>query len=300
MGVLTRRLPVRAAVAAALAALPACAAGPGLDGICALGEPERWSLPSEIDEASGLAVSRTHAGLVWTHNDGDEGVLYGLELPAGGGRARVVARVQVPGPFQDVEDLDMGPCGEGWCLYLADTGDNAERRDRVTVVVVAEPAPGDSVSEPGAVRRLALTFPDGPRDVEAMVVLGGAVHLLSKGRSGPPTWYRAPADAGAGPHVLQPLGSVGVDRPATPDMITGAALLPGPDGRVLVRSYQGLEVHDLGGATVRRVAGPVTIRHLGEPQGEAVAVTPDTALLLASEAGPMGRGGGVIRLRCAG
>jgi hypothetical protein len=287
----------------------ACAGGGGdWAELCAVGEAEAWALPAEIPEASGLAVSRTHDGLVWTHNDGPAGVLYGLELPPGGGEAHIVARVRVPGPFRDVEDLELARCADGWCLYLADTGDNREVRGHAVVVRVPEPAPGDTAVAREHVWRLELVFPDQPRDVEALVVADDEVILLlSKGRSSPPTWYRVPA-AGSTRRTLEVLGSVGQDRPEIAEQITAATAV---GNTMVVRSYRSLEVHELGdgagrgeaagrggASAARRVAGPRSIAHLAEPQGEALAVGPDGALLLASEAGPLGGAGGVLRLQC--
>lgn len=322
----------------------ACAGGGGgsdWGGLCLTGEVEAWTLPAEIPEASGLAVSRTHDGLVWTHNDGPEGVLYGLELPPGGGEARIAARVRVPGPFRDVEDLELAPCADGWCLYLADTGDNREVRDHAVVVRLPEPAPGDTVVSREHIWRLELVFPDQPRDVEALAVLEGeAILLLSKGRSSAPTWYRVPArtsasaagaagdhDSTTGPGAqerrrLEVVGPVGQGRPEVADQITAATRVAATGDAVLVRSYRSLEMHEvgkvgaggaggLGGSEAaervrgtdgpggaRRVAGPRSLVHLAEPQGEALALAPDGSLLLASEAGPMGGLGGVLRVRC--
>lgn len=314
----------------------ACAGGGGdWADFCLSGEVEAWSLPAEIPEASGLAVSRAHEGLVWTHNDGAEGVLYGLDLPERGGAARIVARVRVPGPFRDIEDLELAPCADGWCLYLADTGDNRELRDDAVVVRVPEPAPGDTVVARAQVWRLELVFPDQPRDVEALAVLEGeAIHLLSKGRSSPPTWYRVPTRASAHPAdadpehdpaadpdaqgrvTLQVLGPVGEGRPEIADQITAATSVGTTADAILVRSYRSLEVHEIakGGAGdapeaagtrsgegtngVRRVVGPRSLVHLAERQGEAIALAPDGSVLLASEAGPLGGQGGVLRVRC--
>ncbi len=293
--------------------------------ICLEGTVERWSLPAEIDEASGLAVGRD--GLVWTHNDGPEGVLYGLELSAGSGEAVVAQRVRVPAAFRDVEDLEAAPCrsdASTWCLYLADTGDNLEQRDRVMIVGIPEPTPERSSVDPARVERYALVFPDRPHDVEAFVVDDdGAFLLLTKGRSMPPTWYRAAPGSAAGeavgetpggepqaalpaPEMLVRVGAAGTSTPSIPDQVTAAAAVRGLPGRpaqaglALVRTYQALELHEIGATEARRVAGPLSIAHLGERQGEGLTVAPDGAVLLASEAGPLGGVGGVIRLRCGG
>jgi hypothetical protein len=293
---------LRRVALASLTLAGACIGGSGdWDAVCRPGETEQWSLPAEIPEASGLAVSRTHPGLVWTHNDGPDGILYGLALPSGGGEARILARVRVPGPFRDVEDLELAPCDTGWCLYLADTGDNLERRDHLVVVGIPEPNPADSTVGADVVRRLELRFPDHPRDVEALAVLeGGSIHLLSKGRSGPPTWFRVPAGASAGRHTLEFVAEVGEGRSAIPDLVTGATSISGAADLVLVRSYQAIEVHEIGPDGARRSAGPRSILHLGEAQGEGVALAPDGSLLLASEASPLGGRGGIVRVRCGG
>lgn len=296
----TRRASLAGTLFACFAGV-GCSTGAAWSALCLDGAVERWSLPAAIDEASGLAVGRT--GLVWTHNDGPEGVLYGLELPAGGGEALVRRSVRVPAAFRDVEDLEGAPCRtdpSSWCLYLADTGDNLEQRDRVLIVGIPEPTAERPSVDPARVERYALVFPDRPHDVEAFVVDDdGAFLLLTKGRSMPPTWYRAMAgDPGGAPDTLMRVDAADTSTPSIPDQVTAAAGLPERPGFALVRTYQALELHEIGAAAARRVAGPLSIAHLAERQGEGLTVAPDGAVLLASEAGPLGGVGGVIRLRC--
>src|SRR2546427_279731 len=76
-------------------------------------------------EASGIAVSRAHPGVLWTHNDsGDSATVYAITLAG-----NLLATYRVPGATAvDWEDIALGPCPEhaGRCLFIADTGDNGE------------------------------------------------------------------------------------------------------------------------------------------------------------------------------
>jgi hypothetical protein len=93
-----------------------------------------------LTESSGVAVSRAHPGIVWTHNDsGDGPYLYATDLH---GNDRGAIRVSGAAAV-DWEDMALAPCpsGRGECVYLADTGDNLERRTSVTIYAVAEPDP---------------------------------------------------------------------------------------------------------------------------------------------------------------
>jgi len=119
-------------------------------------------LPPEVRESSGLVVSRAYPGVFWTHNDsGDEPRLYAMDSTAA-----LIATIDVRGAgARDWEAMDVGVCPRGsaevggpltadpeWCLYVADTGDNARRRESVTVYVIPEPSP--SLNRDGSVLAL--------------------------------------------------------------------------------------------------------------------------------------------------
>src|SRR4051812_43092038 len=65
-----------------------------------------------LNEASGLVMSTKHPGVYWTHNDGDDGVLYAIHRDG-----TVVGNVKVNAKFRDWEDIATDPAGR---LYLAD------------------------------------------------------------------------------------------------------------------------------------------------------------------------------------
>src|SRR5690606_28459365 len=83
---------------------------------------------------------------------------------------RIVQKVRVAGAeITDWEDIDGGPCPEGYCLYVGDIGDNGAKRDAVTVYRVPEPAAG--ASEVAGAVALQARFPGGARDAEGLFVL---------------------------------------------------------------------------------------------------------------------------------
>ncbi|HKR58234.1 MAG TPA: hypothetical protein VJS64_00770, partial [Pyrinomonadaceae bacterium] len=76
-----------------------------------------------IKESSGIAASRNHPGIYWTHNDsGDGPFIYAFDIR---GDSRGVWRV-TGASAEDWEDMAAGPgprAGTNY-LYLGDIGDN--------------------------------------------------------------------------------------------------------------------------------------------------------------------------------
>ena len=151
-------------------------------------------LPDGLEETSGVAISRVHDGILWTHNDsgGDP------EVVAVRANGQLVGRVQVEGArARDWEDLALGPCPSGMCLHVADTGDGTARRQEIGIYRFPEPEPADELSHPA--EYFPARYPDGPRDAEALFVTGeGEFYLVSKGWAGPTELYRYPQPLRAG------------------------------------------------------------------------------------------------------
>ena len=83
----------------------------------------------ELPEASGVAVSRRSPGVLWAINDSGQPVLFALDSSG-----TVKGKVRVAGAsVDDWEDIAVGPCPGGSCLYVADIGDNHARRSHVTI-----------------------------------------------------------------------------------------------------------------------------------------------------------------------
>jgi hypothetical protein len=235
-----------------------------------------------IRESSGVAVSRQHPGVLWTHNDsGDGPFLYATNLAG-----HDLGRVRVAGvPADDWEDLASGRCPDtaGWCLYIADTGDRRAASVTPALYVVPEPRPTDSMA---AARTVFVTYEDGPENVEALAVAPeGAVLLVSKGTSGRVRGYWLERDDLSRDTLrLRPF-ELGIEPlPMIGRLVTGAAF--SAVGTLVVRTYTELRFFQLEATRGGRVLHPSRSCWLGlqEPQGEAVDFLDDNRLVLTSEA----------------
>ena len=250
-----------------------------------------------VKESSGVAVSRAHPGVLWTHNDsGDGAYVYATDLAgADRGSVRIAGARAV-----DWEDIALGPCPtrKGACLYIADTGDNETARKSVVIYAVDEPDPpvkrtGPARSAPAAALR--IRYRGGPDDVEAIYVSprDSAVYLVSKGRAGAVQLYRLPRNAWGADTVItvSPLQRLPISPLATLGrLVTSAAIRP--DGRlVAIRTYT--EIHTFvpgdGGRLTPSGWPACNITGL-EVQGEAIDFLDDSTFVLTSEADRRGRG----------
>jgi hypothetical protein len=254
-----------------------------------------------LSESSGLAPSTRAPAVFWTVNDGGHApVLWAID-PSGATRARV----RVTGAANvDWEAIASGPCPDGFCVYIGDVGDNLARRDAVVLWRIPEPALDDSASV--MAEALAVRYPDGPRDVEALYLApDSAVWLIAKRPPyrllpipRPARLYRVPATAWRRSSrsgvptdtvVATAMGTI----PITPghlsvkEWITDASL-SAPDARgvqqLAVLTYGAVHLFALDarsgrpGALLRRCALPIP-----EHDPEAVSWLPDGRLLLTNE-----------------
>ncbi len=258
-----------------------------------------------IPESSGVAVSRCYPGVLWTHNDsGDGPMLYATNLAGND-----LGRYLVPGATnRDWEDMALAPCPDrkGDCLYLADTGDNAERRRQVALYAVPEPSArplragnDESARVTARARALTVRYPDRAHDVEALWVNpDGSAELVTKGMSGPILRYLIPPTAWdrdtATARLLDTLALV--PQRALGRLVTGAAISP-RGNRVVLRTYT--ELYFFRRPDDRRLVPDGAPCWLGtlQPQGEGVAFLDDSTLVLTSE-GVLGQGGPIFRVRC--
>ncbi len=241
-----------------------------------------------IGESSGVAASRRSPGVLWTHNDsGDPPYVFATDTSGAALGAFSVTRAR----NVDWEDIALGPCAGATCLYLADTGDNNERRRSVALYRVPEPdLPAHyplRVRPTAAAQAVIFGYPDGPHDVEAMWVAPNEdVHLVTKGRTGRVRHYRVPRAAWSlsRPVVAELLEPLPIFVRSELDRVTGAAL--SPDGRtVVVRTYS--EAYFFFPTPNGRLGVPADpiacdVLALGI-QGEGVSWLDDRSLVLTSE-----------------
>jgi hypothetical protein len=224
-------------------------------------------------ELSGLALSRTQAGVLWTHNDsGDSARVFAVALDG-----RLLAEVAVTGAEHiDWEDLAIGPGPDGDWLYVGDIGDNGLRRSAVAVYRVQEPRlDGGAPSATAPAERLTLRYPDGAHDAEALLVdpSSGALTIVTKSFGG-----------SAGVYVAGRPSTGALRRAGKVSLEIGQAVTAGSvsaDGRTIaLRTYDSAFVwsrrrgESLPSALRRR---PCAARAdlLAEGQGETLALTRD-------------------------
>ena len=233
---------------------------------------------SRIAESSGLAPSLSRPGLLWTHNDsGNSARIYAIG-PTGG----TIDAVKISGTlnrdweaiaaFQDRSGRSM--------LALGDIGDNNEVHESAEIVVLAEPAAGQTKARPIAL--LHVRYPTGPANAEALMVAPttGRIYLVTKDLLGA-RMFAVPAatwpGSDAGTATLEPVGTVPFG------LVTDGTFLP--DGRIVLRNYSSIVV--LSGPGLPAGERLQVIASQDTPvqeQGESVALaTGGTALMVGSE-----------------
>jgi hypothetical protein len=264
--------------------LPECPAFAGGIAAATIGDPE-------IVEASGIAASRMHEGVLWVHNDSGDGA----RVFATGSDGATLAVLAVDGAIAlDWEDMALGPGPEPGVDYLffGDIGDNPEFRAHVTVYRVPEPDPMmGSGTLPGAVA-LTFDYPDGSHNAETLLVdpTTGDIAIVTKSERGSTVWLApAPHDEGGTIEMeaiaTLPFGSS--ELPGSP-LATGGDISPGGE-LVAIRTYDAVfGWRRAAGATLaeafatERCLLPMVV----EEQGEALAFVPNAYVTLSEGAMP--------------
>ncbi|MEU9134152.1 WD40 repeat domain-containing protein [Kitasatospora sp. NPDC048540] len=258
---------VRAGAAAVAAAVLGVGAAAGPAGAAGLPREAFTISDPRITESSGLAASRAHPGVYWTHNDSDDGpYVYAVDS-----QGRTVATVILRGiKPRDVEAISLGPDGR---LYLGDIGDN---RDGTwpEVWIYRFDEPKELRDQTVDAVRYRVRYEDGPRDAEALMVhpVTGRAYIASKRQSGGRLYQGPETLSDSGVNLFHPIADV----PWTTD---GAF---SPDGtRLVLRGY-------FSATAYRWQDGhPVEDGSVNVPfqrQGESVTYSADgTALLFGSE-----------------
>ena len=257
-------------------------------------------LLGSLPEASGLALSLRTPNVLWSLNDSDAPDVIALD-PAGD----TIGRVRISGAHvNNWEDVSVAPCGNGSCLYVADTGNGGgTQRNDVVIYRVPEPGPGDKETAPAEVFNAA--YPEGEdHEAEAVFVIDEQLFLVTKGH--PSTLFRFPREM---PHgslaTLERIGEVPTERFLKGTIPRRTRITDGetsPDGRwVALRTNEALLVYrsrDL-------IAGHMNtlwhadLRALDETQGEGVAISNDGDVYLAGEGGGRGLPGTFAHMKCA-
>ena len=248
------------------------------------------SLPEELEETSGVTVSLSQPDVLWTHNDD------GSVLTAMNSVGEIISRIRIRPSLTDWEDIATSSCAGGKsCLYLADTGDNLERRSagEVSIRRLEEPdldSPNFRVTLNQQIPELdtdvfPVRLPDGPRDIEALLVLPGEdIYVSTKGRNGPVAIYRYPPPLRPDTVTLELVQELSPGARVIPRQVTGGSV--SPEGDILaLRTYESLQFFEFVADTLVPIKdGHIDLRPLLEAQGEGIAIGPGGLLVLTSEA----------------
>ncbi|MBO4259954.1 WD40 repeat domain-containing protein [Streptomyces griseorubiginosus] len=223
-----------------------------------------------IKESSGLAASRLHPGIYWTHNDSSDGpYIYAVDSATG----RTVARITLSGVGRprDVEAISIGPDDQ---IYVGDIGDNLGGKWPY-VWIYRLPEPKKLVDQTIKATQYVVKYSDGARNAESLVVdpKTGRAYIIDKNENGGHL-YQGPAKlSSSGSNIFRPVAPVDL-------WATDAAI--SPNGRQLaVRGYFGGIYYAWNGGKIKR-EGRLDVPLQG--QGESVSYSPDgTKLLYGSE-----------------
>jgi hypothetical protein len=230
-----------------------------------------------LTEASGLAASRRWPGIYWTVTDAHNPP----DLFAFNQQGQSLGTFRVSGASNvDWEAVQVGPDGNGQsALYVADTGDNDEKRRFAVVYRLPEPDPmsaGHGTRSTAHATALRFVYPSGPRNVEALLVhpVTGEMLLITKNYRGYSEIYRAPTWASSDRlSTLELIGHLDVSwLGSNGNLVTDASVTP--DARhVVVRTYSSALVYDLAeGATLASIwsQSPMVQRLNDGEKGEGI------------------------------
>lgn len=221
---------------------------------------------ARITESSGLAASRLHPGVYWTHNDSDDGAhLYAVDSRTG----KTVATVTLTGVGRprDIEAISIGPDHQ---IYVGDIGDNLGGTWSY-VWIYRLPEPKTLKDQTIRAAQYVVKYADGARDAESLVVhpKTGRVYIIDKKEDGGHLYEGPAALSTSGTNVFKPIAAVDL-------WATDAAF--SPDGRRLaVRGYFGGIWYDWNGGRLKR-GGRLNVPLQG--QGESVSYSADGSKLM--------------------
>ncbi|MEV0258393.1 WD40 repeat domain-containing protein [Streptomyces sp. NPDC050732] len=243
-----------------------------------------------IVESSGLAASRAHPGIYWTHNDQDKGAfLYAVDSKTG----ETVATVTMTGVGspRDVEAISVGSDGN---IYVGDIGDNLNGT-WPNVWVYKLPEPKQLKDQTVRATQYVVKYADGARDAEALMVhpKTGRIYIVSKNEDGGGLYESPERMSASGTNVFRRIGDIDL-------WVTDGAFSPDGEQLALRGYFGGIWYAWQGEGKKPQRKGRLSVPL--QRQGESVTYTPDGTTLMYGTEGeqsevepveaPGGSGGG--------
>jgi len=231
---------------------------------------------ARLTEISGMAFSRKNNGVFYLHNDaGHSAIVYVINTKREVLGTLVFSNLNA----EDWEDIAIAKCGDDDCIFIADTGDNSEERDNVSIIKFTEPTidpdtPFNSMLIED-VESMTLAFLDKPHDVEAMAVDENmSIYLFSK-QLGYSAYFRTDGFYHNTEKTPEYVGRIELEEE---ESVTAADIHP--DGlQLLLRTNDSLYEYTFGDKSeINSLTGLSysSIEAGSDEQGEAVAYNPNS------------------------
>ena len=242
------------------------------------GNPRNRGLVADpLVELSGLVASRAQPGVFYAHNDSGDSARFFAMAETGAIAQTFTLDAAIA---TDWEDIALGPCPAGTCLYLGDIGDNLRLRGDYAIYRVPEPTVTSGTS---AVPwdRFRYQYPQGARHNSEAIFMHpstGRLYLITKEDSAPSEVYRFPLPFDSGKvAMLERVTTLTV--PSSTDRLLTGADVNVCGTAVLLRMYNRMvELRlppDESDFEKIFAVEPVTVPTASEGQGEAVAYGAD-------------------------
>jgi hypothetical protein len=235
--------------------------------------------PTDLNNLSGMSASWRNPGVLFAHNDMTRADVYAL-----GRDGKLLARFSLANAGAvDIEDMAVGPCPTGTCVFLADIGGNISARTEFAIFRIAEPevsTTGTGATTTVTFEKFRFAYPDGSHNAEGLLIepKSGAAYVVTKLAAGQPSAiYR----------LTQPLSATTLNMatkvadltvPRTGDMpATSASAHPCGRG-FLIRTGNTVYEFRIDGSAAFETAfavAPVAVPAGTEPQSEAISYAPD-------------------------
>lgn len=242
------------------------------------GNPRNGGLVADpLVELSGLVASRSQPGVFYAHNDsGDTARFFALA------KTGAIAETYVldGGTARDWEDIALGPCPTGTCVYLGDIGDNLRVRTDYAIYRVPEPeVTSGQTSVPW--ERFPYQYPAAARHNAETIFMHpttGVLYLVTKEDTAPSEVYRFPLPFDSSrTATLELVATLMVPNQTDRPLTAGDVNVCGT--AVMLRMYNRMVELRLppGETDFEKIflVDPVTVPTANEGQGEAVAYGPD-------------------------
>jgi Tol biopolymer transport system component len=244
--------------------------GETIDSVYLAGIKVKTLKSQKFEEISGMAFSRIHPNLIYTHTDsGGEPTVYLLDS-----MGKELGEIKLEkAKNRDWEDIAVGPGPGGKSyVYVGEIGDNEGNHSEVCIYRFEEPS---KIEEEQKVKPdiLRLTFPDGARDAETLMIdpVTGDLFMVSK-REEKNRLYRIPHDAfSLGKIQLEELQHFNFSGSVAGD-------ISGDGSKILIKNYFAIYYWERkSGETIPEALrrNPKRLPYVPEPQGEAVCFNPN-------------------------